>query len=243
MGCVNREHVSRHRAVISPILANLYLHYVLDLWVNQWRRKKARGDVIIVRYADDAVLGFQYRHEALRFLAELKERVGKFGLELHPEKTRLIAFGRHTAKSRKKFGEGRPETFNFLGFTHYCGTNRKTGHFCLLRKTIGKRMTAKLKAIAAQLHKRRHDSIKDTQRWLQSVVRGYFQYHAIPGNWARMEEFRKNVLRLWHRSLRRRSDKSRWTWTRFRQFLVDQIPEVRILHPFPERRFDAKHSR
>jgi len=240
---IETEEGTPQGAVISPILANLYLHYVLDLWVNQWRRKKARGDVIIVRYADDAVLGFQSRDEALRFLAELKERVGKFGLELHPEKTRLIAFGRYIAKHRKKRGAGRPETFNFLGFTHYCGTNRKTGHFGLLRKTIGKRMAAKLKAIAAQLHQRRHDPIKDTQRWLQSVVRGYFQYHAIPGNWARMEEFRKNVLRLWHRSLRRRSDKSRWTWTRFRKFLVDQIPEVRILHPFPDRRFDARHSR
>jgi group II intron reverse transcriptase/maturase len=230
-------------AVISPILANLYLHYVLDLWVQQWRRKKARGDVIVVRYADDAVLGFQYRDDAIRFLSELKERVGKFGLELHPEKTRLIAFGRYTAQRRKKRGEGRPETFNFLGFTHYCGTNRKTGYFELLRKTIGKRMTAKLKEVAAQLHHRRHDSMGDTLKWLQSVVRGYFQYHAIPGNWERLQEFRKNVLRLWHRSLRRRSQKSRWTWTRFRQFLVDQIPEVRILHPFPEVRFDAKHSR
>jgi len=230
-------------AVISPILANLYLHYVLDLWVHQWRRKKARGDVIVVRYADDAVLGFQYRDEAMRFLAELKERVARFGLELHPEKTRLIAFGRYAAQRREKRGEGKPETFNFLGFTHYCGTNRKTGYFELRRKTIGKRMTAKLKEIAAQLHQRRHDPIRDTLKWLQAVVRGYFQYHAIPGNWERLQEFRKNVLRLWHRSLRRRSQKSRWTWTRFRQLLVDQIPEVRILHPFPDARFDAKHSR
>ena len=230
-------------AVISPILANLYLHYVLDLWVHQWRRKKARGEVIVVRYADDAVLGFQYRDEAMRFLAELKERVARFGLELHPEKTRLIAFGRYAAQRRKKRGEGKPETFNFLGFTHYCGTNRKTGYFELRRKTIGKRMTAKLKEIAAQLHQRRHDPIRDTLKWLQSVVRGYFQYHAIPGNWERLQEFRKNVLLLWHRSLRRRSHKSRWTWTRFRQLLVDQIPEVRILHPFPDVRFDAKHSR
>jgi len=230
-------------AVISPILANLYLHYVLDLWVHQWRRKHARGDVVVVRYADDAVLGFQYRDEAIRFLSELKERMGKFGLELHPEKTRLIAFGRYAAQRRKKRGEGRPETFNFLGFTHYCGTNRKTGYFELRRKTIGKRMSAKLKEIAAQLQQRRHDPIPDTLKWLQSVVRGYFQYHAIPGNWERLEEFRKTVLRLWHRSLRRRSQKSRWTWTRFRQLLVDQIPELRILHPFPDVRFDAKHSR
>ena len=240
---IETEEGTPQGAVISPILANLYLHYVLDLWVHQWRRKRARGDVIVVRYADDAVVGFQYRDEAIRFLAELKERVGKFGLELHPEKTRLIAFGRYAAQRRKKRGEGRPETFNFLGFTHYCGTNRKTGYFELRRKTTGKRMAAKLKEIAAQLHQRRHDPIPDTLKWLQSVVRGYFQYHAIPGNWERLEEFRKNVLRLWHRSLRRRSHKSRWTWTRFRQFLVDQVPEVRILHPFPDVRFDAKHSR
>jgi RNA-directed DNA polymerase len=240
---IETEEGTPQGAVISPILANLYLHYVLDLWVNQWRRKKARGDVIIVRYADDAVLGFQYRDEALRFLAELKERVGKFGLELHPEKTRLIAFGRYTVKRRKQRGEGKPETFNFLGFTHYCGTNPKTSYFELRRRTIGKRMTAKLKEIAAQLQQRRHDPIGDTLKWLQSVVRGYFQYHAVPGNWNRLEEFRKNVLRLWHRSLRRRSQKSRWTWTRFRQLLVDRVPEVRILHPFPDRRFDAKHSR
>ena len=184
---IETEEGTPQGAVISPILANLYLHYVLDLWVNQWRRKKARGDVIIVRYADDAVLGFQYRDEALRFLAELKERVGKFGLELHPEKTRLIAFGRYTAKRRKERGEGRPETFNFLGFTHYCGTNRKTGYFELRRMTIGKRLTAKLKEIAAKLRQRMHESIGDTLKWLQSVVRGYFQYHAIPGNWKRRD--------------------------------------------------------
>jgi RNA-directed DNA polymerase len=240
---IETEEGTPQGAVISPILANLYLHYVLDLWVNQWRRKKARGDVIIVRYADDAVLGFQYRDEAMRFLVELRERLAKFGLELHPEKTRLIAFGRYAAMRRKKRGEGRPETFNFLGFTHMCGTNRKTGYFEILRKTIGKRLTAKLKEVAAELRKRMHEPIEDTLKWLQSVVRGYFQYHAIPGNWERLAEFRKNVLLLWHRSLRRRSQRSRWTWTRFRELLVDLIPEVRILHSFPEVRFDAKHPR
>jgi RNA-directed DNA polymerase len=213
---IETEEGTPQGAVISPILANLYLNYVLDLWVNQWRRKKARGDVIIVRYADDAVLGFQYRDEAMRFLVELRKRLAKFGLELHPEKTRLIAFGRYAAMRRKKRGEGRPETFNFLGFTHMCGTNRKTGYFEILRKTIGKRLTAKLKEVAAELRKRMHEPIEDTLKWLQSVVRGYFQYHAIPGNWERLAEFRKNVLLLWHRSLRRRSQRSRWTWTRFR---------------------------
>ena len=185
-------------SVISPILANLYLHYVLDLWVNAWRQKVAQGDVIIVRYADDAVLGFQHREEAERFLEQLQERLRKFGLELHPEKTRLIEFGRYAAERRKKRGEGKPETFNFLGFTHICGTNHKTGYFMVHRKTIGKRMAAKLKEIRAEAATsgctRRS---RNTVEWLQSVVRGYFQYHAIPGNWARLKAFRNEVLRMW----------------------------------------------
>jgi hypothetical protein len=167
--------------VISPILANLYLHYVLDLWVEAWRKKVARGDVIVVRYADDAVLGFQYREEAERFLKELKERMAKFGLELHPEKTRLIEFGRYATERRVKRGEGKPETFSFLGFTHICGTSHKTGYFTVQRKTIGKRLAAKLKEIRAKLRQRMHEKIRGTREWLQAVVRGYFQYHAIPG--------------------------------------------------------------
>jgi RNA-directed DNA polymerase len=230
-------------SVISPVLANLYLHHVLDLWAHQWRQKKATGEVMIVRYADDAVLGFQSRSDAERFLVECRERLSKFGLELHPEKTRLIEFGMYAAERRNKRGEGKPETFDFLAFTHFCGTNRKTGQFEIFRKTIGQRMTAKLQEIAAKLRQRLHESIGDNLKWLQSVVRGYFQYHAIPGNWKRLKEFRKNVLWLWHRSLRRRSDRTRWTWDRFRKLLVDQIPEVRILHPFPNVRFDAKHPR
>jgi len=230
-------------SVISPVLANLYLHHVLDLWVNQWRRKKATGEVMVVRYADDAILGFQNRGDAERFLAECRERLGKFGLELHPEKTRLIEFGMYAVERRNKRGQGKPETFDFLGFTHFCRTNPKTGRFEIRRKTIGQRMTAKLKEIAAKLRVQRHEPIADHLKWLQLVVRGYFQYHAIPGNWKRMEEFRKNVLWLWHRSLRRRSDRTRWTWTRFRKLLVDQIPEVRILHPYPDARFAAKHPR
>src|SRR6516164_7288037 len=156
-------------AVISPILANLYLHYVLDLWVDQWRRKEATGDVIIVRYADDAVLGFQHRDEAERFLEQLRERLGKFGLELHPEKTRLIEFGRYAAKHRKERGERRPETFNFLGFTHICGTNQGTGYFVIHRKTMGKRLAAKLKDIGETLRQRMHRSTVDTIKWLQST--------------------------------------------------------------------------
>ena len=230
-------------SVISPILANLYLHYVLDLWVNQWRRKKAVGDVSIVRYADDAVLGFQYRDEAERFLKELGERLGKFGLELHPEKTRLIEFGRYAAKRRKEHGERRPETFNFLGLTHICGTNPGTGYFVIHRKTMGKRIAAKLKEIKATLRQRLHGSLADTIKWLQSMVRGYFQYHAIPGNEVRLQAFRHDVLRLWMRQLRRRSQRSGWTWERFLERLGVLIPEVRILHPYPSVRFAAKHPR
>jgi len=201
-------------SVISPILANLYLHHVLDVWAQAWRRKVAQGEVIIVRYADDAVLGFQNREDADRFLKELQERVRKFGLELHPDKTRLIEFGRYAAERRKKRGEGKPETFNFLGFTHICGRSRK-GYFTVTRKTIGKRMAAKLKDIRQKLRKRMHESIEENLKWLQSVVRGYFQYHAVPDNQERMKGFRSEVLRLWFRQIRRRSQKSRWTWTRF----------------------------
>jgi RNA-directed DNA polymerase len=226
-------------AVISPILANLYLHYVLDLWLDQWR-KKAMGDVIIVRYADDAVLGFQHREDAERFLEQLRERVGKFGLELHPEKTRLIEFGRYAAERRKKRGEGKPETFNFLGFTHICGTSHKAGHFTVNRQTIGKRMAAKLSDLQVKLRERMHAVMGDTLEWLQSVVRGYFQYHAIPGNEERLRAFRKDVLRLWLRQLRRRSQRSRWTWERFQAIFGVLLPDVRILHPYPDARFDAR---
>ena len=230
-------------SVISPILANLYLHYVLDLWVDQWRRKKATGDVIIVRYADDAVLGFQYREEAELFLEQIRERLANFGLELHPEKTRLIEFGRYAAKRRKEHGDRRPETFNFLGFTHICGTNQGTGYFVIHRKSMGKRMAAKLKEIRATLRQRLHRSLADTIKWLQSVVRGYFQYHAIPGNEVRLRAFRHDVLRLWMRQLRRRSQRSRWTWERFLERLGVLIPEVQILHPYPTVRFAATHPR
>ena len=228
-------------AVISPVLANLYLHYVLDLWVEAWRKKEARGDVIVVRYADDAVLGFEHREEADRFLEQLRERLCKFGLELHPDKTRLIEFGRYAADRRKKRGEGKPETFDFLGFTHICGTNHQTGRFTVHRKTIGKRMAAKLKEIRAKLRQRMHGRVEGTGKWLQQVVRGYFQYHAIPGNWARMKAFRNDVLRLWLQALRRRSQRSRLTWERFSEGLGNLLPPVQILQPYPDVRFDAKH--
>jgi RNA-directed DNA polymerase len=240
---IETEEGTPQGAVISPILANLYLHYVLDLWVDQWRRKDATGEVIIVRYADDAVLGFQHREDAERFLRQLRERLGKFGLEVHPEKTRLIEFGRYAAERRKKRGEGKPETFNFLGFTHICGTSQKASHFVVQRKTIGKRMAAKLKEIKAELQRRMHESIEVTLKWLKSVVRGYFQYHAVPGNEHRLRAFRKDVLRSWLRRLRRRSQRSRWTWARFLERLAVQIPFACIEHPYPSVRFDAKHPR
>jgi group II intron reverse transcriptase/maturase len=235
------EEGSPQGSVISPILANLYLHYVLDVWGEAWRKKQAQGDVIIVRYADDAVLGFERKEEAERFLEQLRERLAKFGLELHPDKTRLIEFGRYAAERRKKRGEGKPETFNFLGFTHYCGVNYTTGNFTVQRKTIGKRMTAKLKDIQAKLRKRMHAGRTDTVEWLQQVVRGYFQFHAIPGNTSRLNIFRREVLRLWFHTLRRRSQRSRLTWEKFSERLASLLPPVQVLHPYPNVRFDAKH--
>jgi RNA-directed DNA polymerase len=230
-------------SVISPRLANLYLHHVLDLWVVAWRKKIAKGEVIVVRYADDAVLGFQYREDAARFLEQLQKRMEKFGLELHPEKTRLIEFGRYATERRAKRGEGKPETFDFLGFTHICGTSRQTGYFTVRRKTIGKRMAAKLKDIQAQLRKRMHATVRGTVEWLQTVVRGYFQYHAVPGNEQRLRAFLHEVQRSWLRALRRRSQRTHWTWTRFMERLGVLLPEVEILLPYPTERFDAKHPR
>jgi RNA-directed DNA polymerase len=228
-------------AVISPVLANLYLHYVLDVWVEAWRKKVGHGDVIIVRYADDAVLGFEQREEAERFLEQLRERLRKFGLELHPDKTRLIEFGRYAAERRKKRGEGKPETFNFLGFTHICGTSHKTGYFTVRRRTIGKRLAAKLTDVRAKLRQRMHVSPATTRQWLVQVVRGYFQYHAVPGNWDQLEAFRNGVKRIWFQTLRRRSQRSRLSWERFRNGLGSLLPPIQILQPYPNVRFDAKH--
>jgi len=216
---------------------------VLDVWVKAWRKKVAHGDVIVVRYADDAVLGFQYREEAEKFLVDLRERVRKFGLELHPGKTRLIEFGRYAAERRGKRGEGKPETFKFLGFTHICGKNHQTGYFQVYRKTIGKRMAAKLKDIRQTLRKRMHEKTKAIGKWLQSVVCGYFRYHAVPSNEARLKAFRNEVLRMWWWQLRRRSQKSNWSWGRFQERLAPLIPEVQILHPYPEVRFASTHPR
>jgi len=229
-------------AVISPLLANIYLHYVFDLWVEVWRRKCARGDVIVIRYADDSVLGFQYQTEADRFLGDLQKRLEKFGLELHPDKTRRIEFGRYAEERRKRRGEGKPETFDFLGFTHISGTTRK-GYFTVKRKTSGKRMRAKLQHIKQQLRSRMHHPVAQTGEWLKSVVRGYFNYHAVPGNLDRLGVFRERVTRLWRRTLIGRSQNHRLPWTRMPLLAVRWLPQPRVLHPYPEVRFAARYLR
>jgi group II intron reverse transcriptase/maturase len=230
-------------AVVSPLLANIYLHYAFDLWVEAWRKKVVRGEVIVVRYADDVVLGFEHEDEAERFLREVRERLAKFGLELHPEKTRLIEFGRFAATNREKRGEGKPETFDFLGFTHICGKNRKTGYFEVKRKTVKKRMRAKLQAIKAELRRRMHAPTAVTGEWLESVVRGYFQYHAVPGNMGSLNLFRERLARLWRHALRRRSEAHKPNWRRVRGLFNRWLPRPCILHPFPSLRFDARHPR
>ena len=230
-------------AVISPLLANIYLHYVLDQWVMEWRRVHAKGDVVIVRCADDFVLGFQHRHEAESFLKQLRERMAEYELELHPEKTRLIEFGRFAEGNRKRDGAGKPETFNFLGFTHICSTIHKSGKFTVKRKTVGKRMTAKLHDVAAKLRRRINDPIEQTGDWLKQVERGYFRYHAVPGNLKRLYAFRREIARHWLSTLRRRSQRSRWTWERFQTLIDRYLPEPEILHPYPLERFYAKYPR
>jgi group II intron reverse transcriptase/maturase len=230
-------------AVISPLLANIYLHYVLDLWVKAWR-KAAAGDVMIVRYADDFVLGFQYRGEAERFRRDLEQRLRRFGLELHPDKTRLIEFGRFAASNRRQRGEGKPETFDFLGFTHLSGKQRQSGRFCVIRITTGKRMRAKLKQIKQQLQRRMHTRVAEMGKWLQGVVRGYFLYMAVPGNGRRLTAFREAVIRMWRRVLCRRSQRRpKRLWDRLSSLIARWIPPVRILHPYPNVRFDATHPR
>ena len=228
-------------AVISPLLANLYLHYVFDVWADVWRRKQATGDVIIVRYADDLVLGFQHRAEAVRFLGDFRERLAKFGLELHPEKTRLIEFGRFAARDRTQQGKGKPETFNFLGFTHYCGRRHKTDTFTVWRLTAKQRMVAKLKAIRTELRRRLHDRPSLVGAWLRKVVSGYYQYYAVPGNIERLRIFRMRVSRLWHNVLVRRSQRARKRWEQFAPLFDRWLPYPRTLHSYPHARFCAVH--
>ena len=228
-------------AVVSPLIANVYLHYLFDLWADVWRKKVAKGDVIVVRYADDLVVGFQHRTDAERFLKEFRERLAKFGLELHPDKTRLIEFGRFAARDRKARGEGKPETFTFLGFTHYCGQRHKSGTFTVWRITAKKRMVAKLKAIKVELQRRMHDRMADVGVWLRKVVLGYYQYHAVPGNTTQLRIFKLRVCRLWQSVLVRRSQRAKMRWERFTPVLNRWIPPPRVLHPYPDARFYATH--
>lgn len=224
-------------ATVSPLLANIYLHYALDLWVQQWRKRQARGAVIIVRYADDFVVGFQHRNDAEQFREDLRERLAKFRLELHPDKTRLIAFGRFALQKRQNRGKsGSPETFNFLGFTHVCGCTR-AGAFLLARRTMRKRMTAKLHEVSAEMQRRRHHSIADQGRWLGAVLRGYYAYYGVPTNHHALDSFRTAVARNWHRSLRRRSQRRRLDWRRMSRVVARWLPSAHIVHPWPEQRF------
>ena len=229
-------------SVASPILANIYLHHVFDLWVNNWRKKFARGEVVVVRYADDTILGFQHQADADRFLESFRQRLWKFGLELHPDKTRTVEFGRFAERNREQRGAGKPETFDFLGFTHISGKNRK-GIFTVRRTTIRKRMRKKLQEIKQQLRQRMHDPVPQTGEWLKSVVQGYFNYYAVPGNLDSLGVFRDRLLRLWGQSLRCRSQKSRPTWA-YRVALANRwLPHPRVLHPYPADRFAASHPR
>jgi RNA-directed DNA polymerase len=221
--------------LVSPVLANIYLHYVLDQWAQRWRKLEARGAVIIVRYADDFVVGFEHRQDADRFQGELRERMRKFELELHEGKTRLIEFGRHAANDRKRRGEGKPETFNFLGFTHICGKTRR-GNFAVLRKTMLKRMQAKLKELKKEFQRRMHADLREQGEWVNSVLRGHNQYYGVPFNSPSLHTFVYHVTDLWHRTLRRRSQKTRLTWERFTRKVKRWIPAPRICQPYPWQR-------
>jgi len=219
---------------ISPLLANVYLHYAFDLWVRDWRRQ-AKGDVIVVRYADDFIVGFQYEWEARRFWCELRERLAGYKLELHPDKTRLLEFGRFAAANRKRGGRGKPETFDFLGFTHVCGKTRR-GAFTVLRLTMRKRLRAKLLEVKTDLRHRWHDPVPEVGKWLASVIRGHTNYYAVPQNFVRVEAFRQQVISHWRRALSRRSQKGYVTWERMRRITRRWLPPVRIVHPYPSQR-------
>jgi len=228
-------------ATVSPLLANVFLHYVFDLWAHQWRKRNARGDVVIVRYADDTAVGFQLHANAVRFIEDLRERMRKFSLELHSEKTRLIEFGRHAAANRKERGlGGAPETFDFLGFTHSCARTRDGRRFLLLRRTVRKRMQATLRRVRDELMRRRHLSVNEQGKWIGAVVRGYFAYHAVPTNGRSLAVFQKEVARRWLFALRRRSQVGRPNWKRMQRLSARWIPRPKILHPYPEQRFDAR---
>ena len=230
-------------AVISPLYANVFLHYVLDLWIHDWRQRQAKGEVIIVRYADDFVIGFREESDARRCLSALQERLAKFGLELHPEKTRLIEFGRYAEERRARRGEGPPETFDFLGFTHISGKTRR-GEFTIHRKTSRKKFRAKLLELKTELLRNIHADLSLTGAWLQSVFRGWCQYYAVPGNYARLRQFRDAIQIMWLRALRRRSQRGRrLTWVKFAKLSKRWLPTPKIQHPYPNVRFASQHPR
>jgi group II intron reverse transcriptase/maturase len=229
-------------SVISPLLGNIYLHYVLDLWAKRWRQREATGDMIIVRYADDVVVGFEREDDARRFLAAMRARLEEFELSLHPDKTRVFEFGRRAAVNRKKSGLGKPETFMFLGFTFICGTSR-SGRFQLQRKTRGDRMRTKLRTIKEELWRRLHWPIPEQGKWLKQIVSGHFAYFAVPTNARALAAFRHHVEELWRRTLRRRSQKDGFTWDRTTQVADHWLPKPRILHPWPDVRFAVTHPR
>ncbi len=239
---VTSERGTGQGSVASPLLANVYLHYVFDLWANRWRQREAKGDMIIVRYADDIVVGFQYEADALRFWDAMRERLKEFALSLHPEKTRLIEFGRFAAAERKRRGLRKPETFNFLGFTFICGRSRR-GKFLIHRKSRRDRMRAALERIKVELRWRMHQSIPEQGKWLRQVVSGFFAYHAVPTNGAALAAFHCHVTHLWRRSLRRRSQSDCMTWQRVSRLAADFLPKPHILHPWPGERFAVKHPR
>jgi hypothetical protein len=217
-------------------MANIFLHYVFDLWVHQWRKTRARGDVIVVRYADDFVVGFQHRTDAERLHKDLEERFDKFKLRLHPEKTRLIEFGYFAANNRRRRGQGKPETFKFLGFTHICGKKRSNGMYTVYRRTMSKRYRAKLKEIKAGLRRRMHQPVPQVGKWLKTVVGGHNRYYGVPSNERSLSSFRFQVARHWFRALRRRSQKTRLTWERMYRLIDRWLPPPRIHHPYPLRR-------
>ena len=234
---IETEEGTPQGAVISPLLANIYLHHVYDQWAHQWRQRCATGDVIVVRYADDAIVGFEHRHEAEQFLADLKARLARFGLNLHSDKTRLIEFGRYAIANRHARGLGKPETFDFLGFKHYCGTRRDGSGFVLGRKPIAKRMRTKLREIKEQLMATRHDGIDGQGKWLAQVLRGWMAYYAVPMSGSAISAFRHHMIERWHGALMRRSQRRRLTWTRMKTIADRYLPFPRILHPWPEKRF------
>jgi group II intron reverse transcriptase/maturase len=229
-------------AVVSPLLANIYLHYVFDLWAHRWRQREATGDMIIVRYADDVVVGFEHEVDAVRFRDAMQERLQEFALSLNLDKTRLIEFGRHAADRRARRGLGKPDTFKFLGFIFICGRSR-AGKFLLKRKSRPDRLQNKLKVIKEELRRRMHISIPEQGKWLAQVVKGYFAYHAVPTNLSALNAFRYYVERIWLRALRRRSQKDKLAWERIEKLADDWLPQPRILHPWPQQRFAVKHSR